>query len=128
MKFNYFLGAILLSLVVAMAGCASVAAGPPAPAAPPVQEQAGNDAGESEYMAIIVEQAMIIEALQAELMAYQESDASYGYVYEVEEGQSLWMIADNILGDPYRWMAIYTMNPWMGDPNLIYPYQILVMP
>jgi len=110
-----------------LVGCASVAADRPAPAASPLT-QAGSGTGEAELLAMVVEQAMMIEALQGELLAYQESGSNYGYVYEVQEGQSLWMIADNILGDPYKWMTIYTMNPWMGDPDLIYPYQVLILP
>ncbi len=110
-----------LLLIILLVGCASVAADRPAP-------PAASGMNEYELMTMVVDQALMIEALQGELIALQEGGADYGFVYEVEEGQSLWMIADNILGDPYKWMTIYTMNPWMGDPDLIYPYQVLILP
>ncbi len=116
-----------LLLIILLVGCASVAADRPAPAGSPSPFTA-SDMNEDGLMAIIVEQALMIEALQGEIIALQEGGADYGYVFEVEEGQSLWSIADNILGDPYKWITIYTMNPWMGDPNLIYPYQVLILP
>ncbi len=110
-----------------LVGCASVAADRPAPAATPLSSEVNTD--ESELWDMVVEQALMIEALQGELIAYQEAGADYGYVYEVEAGQSLWMIAEEVLGDPYRWNTIYTINhAWLDDPNLIYPFQVLILP
>ncbi len=110
-----------------LVGCAAVAADRPAPNATPPSSEATMD--ESELMDMVVEQALMIEALQGELIAYQEAGADYGYVYEVEAGQSLWMIAEEVLGDPYRWNTIYTMNQaWLADPDLIYPFQVLILP
>ena len=109
-----------------LVGCATVAADRPASATTPLSSEVSLD--ENVLMDMVVEQALMIEALQGELIALQEGAADYGYVYEVEAGQSLWMIADNILGNPYKWVTIYTMNPWVVDPNLIYPYQVLILP
>ncbi len=136
-----------------LVGCATVAADRPASATTPLSSEVSLDENvlmdmvveqalmiealqgelialldENVLMDMVFEQALMIEALQGELLAYQENDADYGYVYEVEAGQSLWMIADNILGNPYKWVTIYTMNPWVVDPNLIYPYQVLILP
>ena len=121
MKMNYII------FVLFLAGCAAVSADRPTGAgqAPPVAVTSDTEA---EYLAMIIEQAFMIEALQGEIIALQEGGADYGYVYEVEPGQSLWMIADEVLGDPYKWMTIYTMNYWMGNPDLIYPFQVLILP
>ncbi len=118
---------IFVLLTLLCLGCAAIVADPPAAAGQAASATVANNT-ETEYLAMIVEQALMIEALQGEIIALQEGAADYGFVYEVESGQSLWMIADNILGDPYKWITIYTMNPWMGDPDLIYPYQVLILP
>ena len=81
-----------------------------------------------EMLVMVVEQAFMIEALKGEIIALQEDGADYGYVCEVQPGESLWTIANDVLGDPYKWMTIYTMNYWIKDPNLIYPYQVLLLP
>ena len=82
-----------------------------------------------EQAVAIETQALIIEALQGEIIALQEGGAEYGYTYTVEAGQSLWMIADNILGDPYMWVAIYSTNCFLMDnPDMIYPHQVLILP
>lgn len=108
-------------------GCASIAADRPAPAGSP-SPPVGGPMNDADLVAMVVEQAFIIEALHGEIAALQEGGADYGYVYEVQEGESLWMIADDVLGDPYKWMTIYTMNYWMGDPDMIYPFQVLILP
>jgi len=48
--------------------------------------------------------------------------------YTVEPGDSLWKIAANELGDPNRWPEIAEVNPWLANPNLIYPGQQLSLP
>ena len=118
---------IYIVFAFVLAGCASVNADRPTDTGSPPQATEAN-AQDGDLMAIIVEQAFMIEALQGEIIALQEGGADYGFVYEVEPGQSLWMIADDVLGDPYKWMTIYTMNYWMRDPDLIYPFQVLILP
>ncbi|MCL2467695.1 MAG: LysM peptidoglycan-binding domain-containing protein [Micrococcales bacterium] len=50
------------------------------------------------------------------------------WTHTVEPGDSLWKIAEDHLGDGSRWPEIHALNPWIDDPNLIYPGQELVMP
>jgi len=116
---------IVFGFALLVLSCATAVAEKPASTGQPNQVAESNDA---ELWDTIIEQAFIIEALQGEIIALQEGGADYGYVYIVKEGQTLWMIADEVLGDPYQWITIFTMNYWMGDPNLIYPYQALLMP
>ena len=116
---------IHIIFVLVLVGCASAVADQQVSVSDPVDIEVTN---ELEFWDIIAEQALIIEALQAEIIALQEDGANYGYVYEVQEGESLWLIADSVLGDPYRWITIYTMNYWMDNPDLIYPRQVLLLP
>lgn len=50
--------------------------------------------------------------------------------YTVVPGDCLWYIADEQLGDPYRWPEIYEMNRDVigGNPDLIYPGQVYTLP
>jgi hypothetical protein len=46
--------------------------------------------------------------------------------YIVQYGDTLWDIAARHLGDPHRWRAIHQNNPYITNPNLIYPGDILM--
>ncbi|MEG1904893.1 MAG: LysM peptidoglycan-binding domain-containing protein, partial [Bacteroidales bacterium] len=50
--------------------------------------------------------------------------------YTVVPGDCLWYIAEEQLGDPYRWPEIYEMNRDVigGNPDLIYPGQVYTLP
>ncbi len=41
--------------------------------------------------------------------------------YVVEEGDTLWDISADKLGDPFAWPAVWEANPQIIDPHLIYP-------
>ena len=45
--------------------------------------------------------------------------------YVVQYGDTLWDIAGTYLGSPYRWRDIHQTNPFITNPNLIYPGDIL---
>lgn len=49
-------------------------------------------------------------------------------VYTVRQGDSLWGVAEQILGNPYLWPQIWELNPYIGDPAWIYPGDPLVLP
>lgn len=133
-------------LMLVLVGCANVVADQPVgepqaetPFAAVVETEAviaeSQDAEESarwqmmQLLDLLATQEVMIEALYGELVAYQEGGGDYGYIYEVKPGQSLWLIADEIYGDPYRWITIYSMScDFMGNPDLIYPGQILIIP
>lgn len=50
--------------------------------------------------------------------------------YKIVKGDSLWKIAEQQLGDPYRWTEIYQLNKATigNNPDLIYPDVALKMP
>jgi DNA-binding SARP family transcriptional activator len=62
--------------------------------------------------------------------------ASQSAAYVVQPGDTLWDIAGQHLGDPYRWPEIYDLNheraqpdgTSLTDPNLIYPGWTLQLP
>lgn len=48
--------------------------------------------------------------------------------HTVKKGDTLWDLAQQYLGDPFRWPEIYRRNTaTVQDPNLIYPDQVLVI-
>jgi hypothetical protein len=48
-------------------------------------------------------------------------------VYIIQDGDTLWAIAGRQLGDPLLWPQIYQANPYIRDPDLIYPGDPLKM-
>lgn len=50
--------------------------------------------------------------------------------YTVKKGDCLWKIAARLLNDGSRWREIYNLNKSVigGNPNLIYPGQVLTIP
>lgn len=51
-----------------------------------------------------------------------------GRTHTVKPGDTLWDLAQQYLGDPFRWPEIYRRNAaTVQDPNLIYPDQVLVI-
>lgn len=48
--------------------------------------------------------------------------------HTVKRGDTLWDLAQQYLGDPFRWPEIYRRNQsTIQDPNLIYPDQVIVI-
>lgn len=58
------------------------------------------------------------------------ANAPSGGSYTVVKGDSLWKIAKQRYGDGSRWTEIYNANKSVvgGNPNLIYPGQVLTIP
>ena len=59
---------------------------------------------------------------QAELIAIQIKNNQVFYI--VKKGDSLWLIAENELNDPFKWVQISDLHE-LDNPDLIYPHQEL---
>ena len=47
--------------------------------------------------------------------------------YIIKKGDTLWDLAFKFLGDPFKWSQIWHQNPYITNPNLIYPDKTLVI-
>jgi hypothetical protein len=45
--------------------------------------------------------------------------------YEVEEGDSLWLISQEFFNDPWLWPNLWALNPQITNPHWIYPGDIV---
>ena len=48
--------------------------------------------------------------------------------YVIRKGDTLWGIARERFQDPFRWPTIWERNPFIADPNLIFPGDTLMLP
>jgi len=46
-------------------------------------------------------------------------------IYTVKKGDTLWDISQRFIKDPYYWPSLWSHNPDVGNPHLIYPGQKL---
>ncbi|GEM_PF-5705571 len=51
-----------------------------------------------------------------------------GEVYIVQSGDTLWGLAQQFYHNPWLWPRIWEANPYIDDPNLIYPGKPLAIP
>lgn len=58
-------------------------------------------------------------------VAQLELNPSHPDTYTVRGGDTLWGIAGRFLKDPWRWPQLWDANQDVGDPNLIYPGDVL---
>ena len=50
------------------------------------------------------------------------------YEYKIVKGDCLWFISDDFYGDPFNWTKIHEANPYIVNPDWIYPNNWLVIP
>ncbi|MEE8185320.1 MAG: LysM peptidoglycan-binding domain-containing protein [Thermodesulfobacteriota bacterium] len=46
-------------------------------------------------------------------------------IYTIKKGDTLWHISERFLDDPFRWPALWGGNPYIHNPHLIYPGNIV---
>ena len=51
----------------------------------------------------------------------------YPQRYTVAAGDTLWSIAGQFLRDPWQWPALWKANAQVGDPDLLYPGDVLTL-
>lgn len=45
--------------------------------------------------------------------------------YIIKRGDTLWDISGRFLNDPFKWRKVWRLNPFIKNPNLIYPWQTI---
>jgi len=48
--------------------------------------------------------------------------------YTIKKGDTLWDLAFSFLGNPFEWQRIWEINPYIKNPDLIYPGDRLAIP
>ncbi len=94
--------------------------------------QAKLDEVKKDPFSATAENAKLIAEIQSLVdQAREKAKTAVPPTYTVMKGDYLWKIAakDDIYGNPYAWMRIYTSNlDQIKDPDLIYPNQALAIP
>lgn len=94
--------------------------------------QAKVDEAKKSPLAVISDNEAMIASIESLIaQAKEKGAAAVPPSYTVVRGDYLWKIAakEDIYGDAYAWMRIYTSNRDMiSDPNLIYPDQVFSIP
>jgi LysM repeat protein len=57
-----------------------------------------------------------------------EGPAAVDGTYTIRKGDTLWDISKARLSDPFAWPSIWKDNPFIHDPDLIYPGQVIKLP
>ncbi len=57
-----------------------------------------------------------------------ETSLDAGGTYTIKQADTLWDISNTFLRDPFLWPLIWKVNPYITNPDLIYPGNTLVIP
>ncbi len=63
----------------------------------------------------------------APTIAMQQSAATGERTYVVEPGDTLWSIAEGLYDEPWYWPSLWSYNPQITNPHLIYPGDLIYL-
>lgn len=72
-------------------------------------------------------QAQMLPDRDAPAIAVQESSKTGERIYVVEQGDTLWSIAEQQYDDPWYWPSLWSYNPQVTNPHQIYPGDVLYL-
>lgn len=61
----------------------------------------------------------------AEEVPAADRSANVAQSYEIVRGDTLWDICKKILGDPWYWPKLWSLNEYISNPHLIYPGNVI---
>lgn len=64
-------------------------------------------------------------AQQVDISIVDDRSVHVPYEYEVEEGDTLWLISQEFFNDPLLWPNLWALNPSISNPHWIYPGDIV---
>jgi len=60
-------------------------------------------------------------------ISVQETASTGERTYVVQAGDSLWAIAEELYGEPWYWPSLWSYNPQITNPHLIFPGDLLYL-
>ena len=67
----------------------------------------------------------ISHAQSASIAIVDDRSVHVPYEYEVEDGDTLWLISQEFFNDPWLWPNLWALNPHITNPHWIYPGDII---
>lgn len=66
-----------------------------------------------------------VMAQSASIAIVDDRSVHVPYEYEVEDGDTLWLLSQEFFNDPWLWPNLWALNPHITNPHWIYPGDII---